>query len=94
MLIMLVKESYQATIPRSASCDLIGSIITPSVLVLPDNVSFAVVLLLTCGGAYPPTSTPMRRFFGVAIAAKPRTGYLRQKIRQLRKCSQTTIHGC
>jgi hypothetical protein len=44
MLKVLVKEPYQASIPRSCSCDPVGSIITPSVFVLPDNVNFTVAL--------------------------------------------------
>jgi hypothetical protein len=67
------KKSYQAIIPLSASCDLAGSITTPSVFVLPDNVNFVDVSFLACGGAYPPTSTPIRRFLREVIAAETRT---------------------
>ena len=62
-------KSYQATIPRSSSFDLVGSMITPSVFVLFSDVSHTILMLVCNDGAYPPTSTPIRRFFEAFIVA-------------------------
>jgi hypothetical protein len=59
------RTSHQATMPRSSSCDLVGSIITPSVLVLwhflDSDSKVTRSLGIECA-TYPPTSTPIRKF--------------------------------
>jgi len=42
---------------------------TPSVFVLFSDVNLTILMLVCSNGTYPPTSTPIRRFFEAFIIA-------------------------